>query len=305
VAPVPDRLRADEAQALVSSALGIGVEPALAKATDVLGSDGLAAAPPSVQMTTLTPRQRRGAREADLDLEDLRSRGAQLAGIDAPELRRLRRVTWGSVLQLVLLVVAFLALAANFSGLDLAHLGAQLSHASLWVVALGFILAQAPPLSEAVALLGASPTPVPLKPLFVLQLGMAYISLAAPSTAARVALNIRFFQRHGLAAGTAIAIGALDAITGIIVQAVLVVGLLVLTGGSLDVSFTYDAPGNIGLLAIVAGSWRCSRSRWSYRWLAGDARSSTGREYSRPTRSASREAWDPGDGSACCSVARS
>jgi uncharacterized membrane protein YbhN (UPF0104 family) len=82
---------------------------------------------------------------------------------------------------------------------------------------------------------------------------MAYIGLAAPSTAARVAVNIRFFQRHGLGAGTAIAIGALDAFTGIAVQALLVLGLLALTGGSLDVSLTHDAPGNIGLLAIVVG----------------------------------------------------
>lgn len=277
IAPAPERIRTDRAQALVTSAIALGPDTALDLAIEALGAEDLAALLPLVQMTALTDRQQDQVRAARLDLGGLLAQAARRTGSEVPQLQKLRRVTWGSVVQIVLLVVAFLALASFFGGLDLEHLGDQLSNATWAFVIVGLLLAQAPRLSQAVSTLGASPTPVPLGPLYVLQLASSYIALAVPSSAARIAVNIRFFQRHGLATGSALAVGALDGITGFVVQALLLAGILVLTPLSLDVDLSGAAPtGLIQLVVVVVGlgvlaalvlvivpRWR----RWIFGWL--------------------------------------
>jgi hypothetical protein len=61
-----------------------------------------------------------------------------------------------------------------------------------------------PGLIQAVPTLGASPVPLPLGPVYALQLAVSDVTIAIPTMAARVAVNIRFFERHGVPAGTAL-----------------------------------------------------------------------------------------------------
>jgi uncharacterized membrane protein YbhN (UPF0104 family) len=78
-----------------------------------------------------------------------------------------------------------------------------------------------------------------------LQFAIRFIALAVPSSAARVALNVRFFQRAGLATSPAIAVGLVDSVAGFVVQVLLVLviwfaglaSLQISTGGlSLDIN---------------------------------------------------------------------
>jgi uncharacterized membrane protein YbhN (UPF0104 family) len=83
------------------------------------------------------------------------------------------------------------------------------------------------------------------------------VNIAIPSAAARIAMNIRFSQRHGLPPGTAMAAGALDGLSGFIVQASLLIGLLMLTPLSidLDLSASIDDTERLVLgLAIFVGA---------------------------------------------------
>ena len=163
----------------------------------------------------------------------------------------MRRVTWGSLLQVGLLIVAFLALAAAFGDVDWSVLRSQVANASWTLIVLGFLVAQLPRFPQAVSTLGASPEPVPLGPLYALQLASSYIGLAIPSSAARVAVNIRFFQRHGLPAGTAVAIGALDGFSGFIVQVLILGSILLLSPFSLGLSLDGTAPSGLSALVII------------------------------------------------------
>ena len=127
--------------------------------------------------------------------------------------------------------------------------------------------------------------PLPLGPLYVLQLGMSYVNLAIPGTAARIAISVRFFQRHGIQPGTALAVGALDSVSEYIVQATLLVSLLLFTTASLELDLdSSTAAGATRLLIIVvvlAGlalgvvaavpRWRRFISRWVVR-LASESR---------------------------------
>ncbi|MGZ4786312.1 MAG: lysylphosphatidylglycerol synthase domain-containing protein [Acidimicrobiales bacterium] len=270
-APDP-RLRADEAQALVATVLALGEERALAVALEQLGPQALAAVLPFVQLTTLTPRQRQAIRDEGVDLDTVRDRAAELAGVDPPELEQLRRVSWSSVIQVVLLIVAFMALSRAIGGVDFAVLGDQIGDAIWWFVIVGFVLAQVTRLAQATATLGAAPERLPLRPVYALQLALSYIGLAVPTSAARVGVSIRFFQRHGLPSGSALAVGALDGFAGFVVQMVLLLGILVMTPASLELDLDNAAPIDLSrLLAVIVaigvavGIVLLARSTWRHR----------------------------------------
>ena len=246
-----DGLLADEAQLLVTTVLAIGEDDALAAAAHALGPDRLAAVLAFVQVPALTARQRAQAREAGLDLDRVREHAGEVSGVEVAELQKLRRVTTRSVVQVVLLVVAFFALSSALAGLDFADLWTQVREAAWWLIIAGFILAQSTRVAQAVSTLGASPTPLPLRPVYALQLATSYIALAVPSYAARIAVNIRFFQRHGLAAGSSLAIGGLDAISQFIVQVTLLAAILLLTPASLELDLGGAAPTGLVRLVLV------------------------------------------------------
>jgi uncharacterized membrane protein YbhN (UPF0104 family) len=158
----------------------------------------------------------------------------------AQGLQQLRRVSWRLVVQAVLLFIALSILVSTVAGLDGQELTDELREATWWLVAAGFVVAQAPRITQTVSALGAAPRPLPFKPLYLLQLAQGYVGLAVPTSAARVAMNVRFFQKQGLSPGTALAIGGLDGLAGFLVEAALLVGLITLTPSSLQ--FDLDAP---------------------------------------------------------------
>lgn len=248
----PERFDLDRAQALVTTSLGLGVEPAVDIAVATVGPDELGRALSYLQSPALTPAQRAAVRRTDLDLDALRRTVAERLGLDTPALQQLRRVTVGSIVRLGLLVLAFFILASAAADLNVEDLADQLRDADWTLVAVGVVVAQLPRLTGALSTLGASPVPLPLGPVYAMQLAMSYIGLVIPGTAARVAVSIRFFQRHGLAPGTAVAIGALDGLAGFVFQAFALVSILVVTPITLGISLEADAAGAAwDLLRIV------------------------------------------------------
>jgi len=118
VAPAPERVRSDQAQLLVTTALAVGTEPAADAATRALDRDEPAAMLPYVQLPRLTARQRSKVRASKFNLDGLRKRVAEQAELPALELQRMSRVTLSSLLQTVLFIAAYVALAAGTGGLD-------------------------------------------------------------------------------------------------------------------------------------------------------------------------------------------
>lgn len=256
MAPTPLQLRTDRVQALVTACQLVGPEQALASAVAALGAEGVADVLPLVQMPTLTDVQRRQVRATSLDLDDLRSRAAEAAGVEEPKQQQLRRFTFGSIFRVALPVIALFALVAALSGLDFEALGAEFGNATVWLLVLGFVVSQLPRIAQALSTLGASPVPLPLGPTYALQLSVSYVNLAVPSSAARMAINIRFFQRHGVPPGGALAAGALDGFSGFLMQLLLLGTFLVVTPLSLDLDL--DPPGvgsaaRFALMAVLVG----------------------------------------------------
>ena len=247
-------LRHDRAQALTVSILLIGEDRAAAVARAALGDDGLLAVLPYLQEAAMPPQVRDELDDADLDLDDVRGRLRTLLGAEEQPLIRLRRVTWGSVLNLALLGIATFTLISVFGDVDWDSFVDELRDASWWWLAFALVLAQIPRVPSAISTKGSLQQRLPLGPLTALQFAICYVNLAIPSTAARVAINIRFFQRFGVKPATAVSAGVIDSVSGFVVQITLFVLLFFTTDidfglstGDIDVS---DAA-TIALIVIV------------------------------------------------------
>ncbi len=251
--PSREQLRTDQAQLLVTTVLALGPDAALPTALDALGPGELAALLPFVQPTALTAAQRSAIKTARLDLDKLRTQAAELAGTTAPQLQRLQRVSVRSLVQIVLLLGAFFAVAAVVGELDLEALAEQMRDATVWLVVTGLIIGQLPRLTSAVSVLGAAPSPLPLGPVYALQLATSYLTLAVPTSAARFAVNIRFLQRHGMRADTALVVSAIDTLSQSAVQFAMLGILLLFTSASLHLEFGGNVSSEMWvLIAIIA-----------------------------------------------------
>lgn len=253
VAPDVHRRATDRAQLLMTTACLAGGRRALDAAIAVLGTDGVAALLPYLQSAASTPALRRALKAHGQDVDDLREEAAARVGVEPPELVRLRRVSLRSAIQMALLAVASYAILTAAGGVDWGEFSSTVKEASWGWVAFALLVAQLPRLTQAVATLGSVPAPLPLGPVYAMQLATGYMNLALPSNLARMAVNIRFFQRQGLSAPTAVASGAIDSFASTIVQAILLMLLLTFSESSLEVSLPLPDSGTRTLLWILIG----------------------------------------------------
>jgi uncharacterized protein (TIRG00374 family) len=228
----------DHAQMLVTTTTYVGTERAVAAALAALGSERLAAASSFVQPAALSPVLRRSADAADVDIDQLRAAVVLASGEEPRDLQRLRRVTLGGLFTALLLFVAGYVLISGILEIGLSTITSAISEASLPLLIVAFLVSSLGRVSNAVALSGISPTPVPLGRLTALQFAMTFVSLAMPSTAGRVAVNIRFFQRNGVEPTTAVAMGATDGFTGFLAQITLFFTIVFFGLGSLNLDLS-------------------------------------------------------------------
>ena len=212
----------DRAQLLVTTALAVGPERAVAAAMDAIGAEDLTAVLPLLQPAVLNRETRTAVREASWSLDDLMQRCVDATGVEAPKLEQLRRVTTKSVLTVVLIGFLAYMLISAIAGVGLQTIVDELMAADLaWVVA-ALVLTPIAQIPQAFSTMGASIQDLRFGPTLALQYAIQFIQLAVPSSAARVALEVRFFQRNGVDAGGALSIGLIDSVSGFVIQILLI-----------------------------------------------------------------------------------
>jgi len=255
----PPALLADRARLLVTTALMTGDDRWAKAALASLGADGLTEVLPYIQPAALSRATRRSLKDAGHDLDAIRDRAAAEAGTEPPKIEPLRRVTVGSVLTIALLLLAayFVFTAIASVGIDqvVAEIG-KADKAWLWV---GLVIVPLVPVAEAFGALGATMLPLRLGPVIALEFAIQFIALAVPSSAARVAVNVRFFQRQGAPAAQALTIGLIDSMFGFVVQVLLLIVIVFSGLVTLDLSLdglNFDPTGKllvlVGILLVVA-----------------------------------------------------
>ncbi len=252
VAPSGDQVRIDLAQLLVTSALLFGPDTAVATAERRLGADGLAGVLPYLQPAALGARLRQAMAAAELDLADLRQRSAARAGVEEPTLAKIRRVSVGTLLQAGLLVAAAYFLISSLAGVDLTLVADAVRGASPGLLLVALVLAQTPRVPQAEATRGACPRPLAYGPVLLLQYAITFINLVVPATAARVAVNVRFFQKQGIPPASAVSIGVIDSLGGFAAQLLVLASVVLFGFGDLELDLDRpESSGGGGLLALL------------------------------------------------------
>lgn len=234
IAPDGHQLGVDRAQLLATTASLVDLERAVAAGIRAVGSVGIESLLPYVQGAALPPGLRRALKAASVDVDDLWDGAASAAGVEPPELAKLRRVSVRSAVQIALLGLASYTIISAASGVDWGEVRESVADASWGWIAVAFVVAQLPRVTQAVSTLGSVPTQLPFGPVYGMQLATGYMNVVLPSNLARLAVNIRFFQRQGLSPTTAVSAGAIDSFASTVIQAFLLAGLLLFSESSVE-----------------------------------------------------------------------
>jgi uncharacterized membrane protein YbhN (UPF0104 family) len=190
-----------------------------------------------------------------MDLDALRKAAAAAAGAEDPELVPLRRVTWGSLIQIALIGIGAWVVISSLANVGVDTIVQELSGADWPWVILALVISPSVQIAETFSTLGASLHPLRFGPVLLLQFAIRFIALAVPSSAARIALSVRFFQRSGIPTSEAIAIGAIDSVSGFVIQAVILAIIALANLVTLDVSvldIPVDFSGKLLIIGAVA-----------------------------------------------------
>jgi uncharacterized membrane protein YbhN (UPF0104 family) len=188
--------------------------------------------------------------EAESTPDDLITREPEEAGT-APNAASHSR--WKRVLgQLVLLALGLYFFAQAFAGVDLSELADAIKVGSIPLLLLALAVGQLPRFTWAVATRAACPQPVRYKSVVLLQLAIPFFNLLAPYTVARMAVNIRFFQRQGVSSAAAVSIGAIDTLGGTVSQILILAATVIFGFDSVQLDFQRtDQSGEGGLLHLL------------------------------------------------------
>jgi uncharacterized protein (TIRG00374 family) len=223
-----DARQHDVVQLLFSLANQLGIERAVSTARSGLGDDALSAALPYLQLPALSKDGRRAAAKPKALMQDLKAAVAEATGVEPPEPVKLRRVGWGQLLMLGLVLFAANALITQLAGIDYAAVWEVIEDAAWLALLVAFLVSHLSFFAEAGSMLAAVGQPLPFRPLVVLQLAARFIGLAVPSAAGRVAMNSAFLVKFGVNPAIAVVQGAIDGVSGFAVEAgILVVALVV------------------------------------------------------------------------------
>ncbi|HEY6568459.1 MAG TPA: hypothetical protein VI341_13165, partial [Actinomycetota bacterium] len=247
-------LRSDRAQLMVSTALIVDHRRAVEVAKSVIGADALAEMLPYLQPAALDRTTRHAVRAQDWDLDDLRTMAADAAGVELPKLEQLRRVSVGRIVILALIGLITYGVISAIANVGLDSLIQEFQDADLVWLALALALAPMVAFPQAFSTIGACIRPVRFGPVVMLQYAVQFVALAVPSSAARVALEIRFFTKVGLSSAGAVAVGVIDSVCGFIVQMLFIIVIMLSGLATLDLSDADGSPPTFtGKWLLIAG----------------------------------------------------
>jgi uncharacterized membrane protein YbhN (UPF0104 family) len=241
----------DRAQLLALTIVTSGKDLAVEEATSALGHDGLVAVLPYLQEPATPPLVRAALRRGRVDMDAIRADLATAIDASEVELVNVRRVTWRSLLDLALLAVAAYTIIGMIAGIDLDAFGRSLADANWWWLFAALLIAQTPRFASALSTLGSTAQPLPFGPTTALQFATCYVNIAVPSSAARVAISARFFQRFGVEPAAAVSASMIDSVSEFVVQIILFVSVFFISDIDLGLTLNEDQLSGIATTALI------------------------------------------------------
>jgi uncharacterized protein (TIRG00374 family) len=228
----------------VTTALAADTDQAVTAAADVLGNDGLAAVLPFLQPAAFEYDTRKAMHDQRLDLKSLRELIATKTGTEIPPLEPIQRVTWKSFLKLAVIGFLAYALISAFANIGIDTIVSEFQGAEWWLLLAALVLSPLSQIPQAFSTMGATLHEIRFWPVLMLQFGVQFISLVVPSSAARLALEVRFWERVGVPGAGALSIGMLDSFSTFVIQILLIV--LILASDAVTLNLATDTAGSSG-----------------------------------------------------------
>ncbi|HLM18518.1 MAG TPA: lysylphosphatidylglycerol synthase transmembrane domain-containing protein, partial [Acidimicrobiia bacterium] len=222
------RRAADVAELLVSTALVVGDDRAVAAARSGLGDDAIIEALPYLQPAALSRdlrTDRRHRKERSKQVESVRVAAAAATGTDEPPLQELHRVSGTNLMMAIGTLIAVFALLSQVGSPQV--LWDTITDADIGWLIVAMIISLLTNFATAIALMGTVPINLPLIRTAELQLSMSFSNLAVPAIGG-MAAQIRFLQKQGVDLASAVASGGLLINVGNIVAQVMLLGVALL-----------------------------------------------------------------------------
>jgi uncharacterized membrane protein YbhN (UPF0104 family)/tRNA A-37 threonylcarbamoyl transferase component Bud32 len=221
---------------LYETAAVAGADTAVAAARQVVPDDELVAALAYLQVPALTRDQRKKVDKAKAVIKELRATIADGTGAELPEPAKIRRVRPKDLVMPALSLIAAYALIGMLADIDFVAVWDVVRDATWILIIIGFLIGQIAFFFEGTGMLFATGYPLPMKPLVVLQLGVKWIGLAIPSAAGRITMNTLFLRKYGVPPTIAVTQGAIDGLSGFVVEA----GILLIAFIAVDIPVDVD-----------------------------------------------------------------
>ena len=245
--PAPaSRLDSDLAAVLAAMAVRVGIERTAAAAARVLDADLALSALVHLQRAALDPATVAVLQHQKDLLPRLRTAVASETGIEVPKLSEQKRISWTNLLFAVGSLIGIWAIIGVLS--DASGSLEVIKGASWGWVALAFLFAQLPVVSEAWALIGAVVGQLPFGRCVALETSNTFTSLVGGNVAV-FALRVRFFQRQGYDAEAAVSSGAIVSTASWTAETLLFLAAIGFAAGNFHVPS--DSGGNQGIVWIV------------------------------------------------------
>jgi uncharacterized protein (TIRG00374 family) len=245
--PAPaSRLDSDLAAVLAAMAVRAGIERTAAAAARVLDADLALSALVHLQRAALDPATVAVLQHQKDLLPKLRTAVASETGIEVPKLSEEKRISWTNLLFAVGSLIGIWAIIGVLS--DASGSLEVIKGASWGWVALAFLFAQLPVVSEAWALIGAVVGQLPFGRCVALETSNTFTSLVGGNVAV-FALRVRFFQRQGYDAEAAVSSGAIVSTASWTAETLLFLAAIGFCAGNFHVPS--NSGGNQGIVWIV------------------------------------------------------
>lgn len=206
----------DVAELVISTALEIGPERAVADAVEVLGPGAVARAAPWMQSHTVGGATRHGLKSHRRLLEEIHAHVVLRTDLEQVELVHVQRVRARTVVMALLLFAAVWFLIPQLA--DLPRILQQVRSAQwAWVTpALGFSLLTY--VGAAIALAASVSRRIPVSRTTLVTLAGSFVNRVSPAKIGGIALNLRYLQKQGVDTPVAAASVGLSQGVGVIVH---------------------------------------------------------------------------------------
>ena len=241
----------DLAGAMATMALVVGPERTARAVVRAVPSDVLSGTLSHLRRAGLDPAINVALKGKRSPLEDLRSRTAQLSGVDVPELAEPRRLSWNQVLVAVGSLVGGWALILVL--INASHSINTIKDAQWgWVVATA-LLCWSGYLGGAASNVGSVPGSLPLGRVVGLELANSFTTLAGGEPAV-LATQVRFYQQQGYDTTTAVTSGALLSASSLLIKLLLFLIAIPIAWSSFHFGRSLHQGGHAGILWTLVGA---------------------------------------------------